>query len=61
MDVSEFDYNSADVVPALRQYLKDVPNLGYNGQYLMREAAATIERLRADLARVSETTDGESV
>ena len=37
--MSNFDYEDGPLVGCLRQYPKDVPNLGYNAQYLMREAA----------------------
>ena len=47
--MSDFDYKTAPLVEALRHYLKDMPDLGYNGQYLIREAAAEIERLKAEL------------
>jgi len=45
----DFDYKTATLVEALRQYPKDIPDLGYNGKYLMREAAVEIERLNARL------------
>ena len=59
--MSDFDYKTAPLVDALRQYPKDV-SLGYNGQYLMREAATEIERLNARFKVLQEslhpTVDG---
>ena len=47
--MSAFDYKTAPLNDALRRYLKDMPDLGYNGQYLIREALADIERLTVEL------------
>jgi hypothetical protein len=51
--MGDFDYKTAPLVDALRQYPKDIPALGYNGQYLMREAADEIERLRTGLQKIA--------
>ena len=61
--MSDFDYKTAPLVEALRHYLKDMPDLGYNGQYLMREAMAEIERLEvdADISEIAITRQREKI
>jgi hypothetical protein len=55
--IMDFDYKTAPLVDALRQYPKDIPDLGYNGQYLMREAAAEIELFKAIFKEAADYLD----